>query len=274
MPTGRRFSNYVNETARPPKTASDAHIRFRSPGGHRRVLVVRGPPAWTLDVDRERRTLAASALSGNVSCTCAVATTATKQGYDAGVRGYRRLSRGEVVHPQEWPGDARLQPARTGRRHRQRRNGHDAWCRRWSKRAAEVVTMVQRYADLRRCRGPTEDSHRQYALRQTGCPEKWAYALTRWKNVALSARGLLSTGRVLQPGKGQEQRLLGMVRDGISAEDYVAERHFTPRYNPWDQRLCLIPNDGSVSTRYRAGKASVVTGDTIDTVHARIRLAA
>ena len=45
--------------------------------------------------------------------------------------------------------------------------------------------------------------------------------------------------------------------------DYDVETHFTPRYNPWDQRLCLVP-DGDLFEAIKAGSASVVT-DQIET---------
>jgi cation diffusion facilitator CzcD-associated flavoprotein CzcO len=44
--------------------------------------------------------------------------------------------------------------------------------------------------------------------------------------------------------------------------DKVDMKHFTPKYNPWDQRLCAVPN-GDLFKRLREGKASVVT-DTIE----------
>ena len=45
-------------------------------------------------------------------------------------------------------------------------------------------------------------------------------------------------------------------------EDFDVERHFTPSYNPWDERLCLVPN-GDLFKSIRKGKVSVVT-ETID----------
>ena len=52
-----------------------------------------------------------------------------------------------------------------------------------------------------------------------------------------------------------------MVREELP-DEFDVEKHFTPSYNPWDQRLCLIP-DGDLFERIRAGKVSVVT-DQID----------
>jgi cation diffusion facilitator CzcD-associated flavoprotein CzcO len=63
-----------------------------------------------------------------------------------------------------------------------------------------------------------------------------------------------------RPEKTKE-RLLGMVREHLGP-DYDVATHFTPRYNPWDQRLCLVP-DADLFAAIKAGRAEVVT-DTIE----------
>ena len=63
------------------------------------------------------------------------------------------------------------------------------------------------------------------------------------------------------PGKVKE-KLLKMLRKELGP-DYDLEKHFTPRYDPWDQRLCLVPNSDFFEA-VNAGKASIVT-DHIDT---------
>ena len=57
-------------------------------------------------------------------------------------------------------------------------------------------------------------------------------------------------------------RIVGMAQEELGA-DFDVGTHFTPSYNPWDQRLCLVP-DGDLFKSIKAGEASVVT-DTIDT---------
>ncbi|HSH12025.1 MAG TPA: NAD(P)/FAD-dependent oxidoreductase, partial [Ilumatobacter sp.] len=89
-------------------------------------------------------------------------------------------------------------------------------------------------------------------------PDSLAYALTRKKNIALGA--LFYRRTRTQPDK-VKQRLLGMARKELG--DELVERHFTPEYHPWDQRLCLIPN-GDLYRAINDGSASVVT-DTIAT---------
>ena len=67
-----------------------------------------------------------------------------------------------------------------------------------------------------------------------------------------------------------KQEILRLVREQLGP-DYDVEKHFTPRYNPWDQRLCVVP-DADLFVAIRSGKASVVT-DEIETFTERgIRL--
>jgi cation diffusion facilitator CzcD-associated flavoprotein CzcO len=88
-------------------------------------------------------------------------------------------------------------------------------------------------------------------------PDMLAYNITRFKNVQLQRRVYQKTRTA--PDKVKEF-LLKRVRKHLGAA-YV-EKHFTPSYNPWDQRLCLIPN-GDLFHAINSGKASVVT-DQID----------
>ena len=85
-------------------------------------------------------------------------------------------------------------------------------------------------------------------------PEHWAYAITRWKNVALQQ--FLYRRTRTHPEK-VKAKLLDMVRKELGP-DYDVETHFTPSYNPWDQRLCLVPNS-DLFEAIRSGKASIVT---------------
>ena len=84
-------------------------------------------------------------------------------------------------------------------------------------------------------------------------PDMLAYRITRFKNVQMQRRVYARTRTAPESVK---QFLLGRVRKALGAE-YV-EKHFTPSYNPWDQRLCLIPN-ADLFEAIKSGKASVVT---------------
>jgi cation diffusion facilitator CzcD-associated flavoprotein CzcO len=88
---------------------------------------------------------------------------------------------------------------------------------------------------------------------------KIAYALTRWKNVLL---GMLFFWLSRLAPRRVGQLLIAAVRRELGP-DYDVETHFSPRYNPWDQRVCLVPN-ADLFQAIRDGRASVVT-DHIDT---------
>ena len=83
--------------------------------------------------------------------------------------------------------------------------------------------------------------------------------MTRWKNVLFGMYFYQMCKR--QPEK-VKSLLLGYVRQMLGP-DYDVGTHFTPRYNPWDQRLCLVP-DADFFRAIRQGKVSVVT-DHIET---------
>jgi len=159
---------------------------------------------------------------------------------------------GRIVHPQLWPADLDVADRRVVV------IGSGATAMTLVPALAESaahVTMLQRsptYVVSRPSRDRVAD-----ALRRV-LPAKLAYRVTRWKNIALgTAFFRLAKWR---PGKTR-QRLLAMVRLQLGP-DYDVATHFTPRYDPWDQRLCLVP-DADLFKAIKAGTAAVATG-TID----------
>ena len=126
--------------------------------------------------------------------------------------------------------------------------------------AAEHVTMIQRSPTYVVSR-PSIDKIANW-LRHW-LPREWAYYLTRFKNIQMQ-RLFYKRSRVA-PDKLKRLLLRG-VRQGLGP-NYDINKHFNPSYNPWDQRICLIP-DGDLYRAIRSGKAEVMTG-TIDTVTAR-----
>jgi len=90
-------------------------------------------------------------------------------------------------------------------------------------------------------------------------PQKTAYAITRWKNVTIQQ---FMYGQTRKRPDRVKRFLLRRVRKELG-KDYDVAKHFTPTYNPWDQRLCLVPNS-DLFAAIRSGKASVVT-DEIET---------
>jgi len=159
--------------------------------------------------------------------------------------------KGEIIHPQFWPDKldyagkrivvigsgataATLVPAMA--------------------ESAGHITMLQRsptYMLVRPRRDAFANTLRRFL------PSKVAYALTRTKNVR--QQWLLYVMSKKYPAKAAN-KLIGDARDMLG-QDYDVATHFTPRYGPWDQRLCLLP-DGDLFTAIANGRADVVT-DTI-----------
>jgi cation diffusion facilitator CzcD-associated flavoprotein CzcO len=89
--------------------------------------------------------------------------------------------------------------------------------------------------------------------------DKASYSVVRWRNVLLQQA-------FFQLARRRPETLKRMIRKGLLKElppDYEVDTHFNPVYNPWDQRLCLVP-DADLFAGIRDGKVEVVT-DTIDT---------
>ena len=123
-----------------------------------------------------------------------------------------------------------------------------------AERAAHV-TMLQRSPTYVVSR-PAEDTIANWLRRRL--PDRAAYALTRWKNVALQ----MFFYNLARKRPGIMKRLLAKGVRNQLGKDYDL-KHFSPQYNPWDQRLCLVP-DSDLFRVIREGSASVVT-DHIET---------
>jgi cation diffusion facilitator CzcD-associated flavoprotein CzcO len=130
---------------------------------------------------------------------------------------------------------------------------------------AEHVTMLQRSPSYI-VTLPAEDGMANYLRRRL--PARLAYAIVRWKNV-------LVTMLVFQLSRRRPKWVKSMVRKGVERRlpaGYDIDTHFKPKYNPWDQRMCLVP-DGDLFEAISRGDASIVT-DAIDTFTERgLRLA-
>ena len=154
---------------------------------------------------------------------------------------------GRIVHPQAWPADLDV----SGQRVVVIGSGATAvtLVPALAERAAHV-TMLQRSPTYILAR-PGRDALADW-LRQR-LPAGLAYGLTRWKIVLLGQLFFQLAKRwpqqVAHKIIAQAQALAGPGTD---------IRHLTPRYKPWDQRLCLVP-DGDLFTAIRQGRATVVT---------------
>jgi cation diffusion facilitator CzcD-associated flavoprotein CzcO len=173
-----------------------------------------------------------------------------KSGYKPEFKGADDFT-GEIVHPQEWPEDLDVTD----------KNvvviGSGATAVTIVPAIADQVksvTMLQRSPTYMVSR-PSVDNFSQ-KLRKV-LPEKAAYNTIRKLN---SWRGEFFYNQTrTKPEKVREQ-LLGMARKSLG--DAEVEKNFTPSYNPWDQRLCLMP-DGDFFEAIKGDNASVLT-DEID----------
>ncbi|HYR68079.1 MAG TPA: NAD(P)/FAD-dependent oxidoreductase [Reyranella sp.] len=229
------------------EVASDHGIDRKVRYGHRVVAASWSTPdaRWTVeleaDPDRVVRRLTCNFLwmcSGYYDYA---------DGYLPDFAGMDRFG-GRIVHPQKWSDDV----AWAGRRVVVIGSGATAVTLVPAMaETAEHVTMLQRsptYMVARPSRDPLADKLRRRL------PLKLAYAATRWKNVLLGMYFYQMCKR--KPDK-VKSLLLGGVRQMLGPH-YDVETHFTPRYNPWDQRLCLVP-DADFFRAIRRGKVSVVT---------------
>lgn len=159
---------------------------------------------------------------------------------------------GRIVHPQHWPQDLDYR----GRQVVVIGSGATAMTLvpEMAKLAARV-TLLQRSPTFVVDR-PSTDALGD-GLRRL-LPAAAAYALTRWKNVLT---GMFYYALARRKPELATRRLLQGVAQALPA-GYPVAQHFTPRYKPWDQRICLVP-DGDLFAALRAGTAQMVT-DTID----------
>ena len=85
-------------------------------------------------------------------------------------------------------------------------------------------------------------------------PKAWAHTIARWKNIL---QGMAYFQLARQQPAFLKKYLVGMVRQALGP-GFDVRTHFTPRYNPWTQRVCALP-DGDLFKALKAGRASVVT---------------
>ena len=252
---GTSIREYVQATAR--EYGIDAKIRF-----HHRLIGAEwstGEERWTVDVER-------TDTGQQTQLTCSFLFMCTgyyryEEGYTPQFPGTERFS-GRIVHPQFWTDDIDY----AGRRVVVIGSGATAVTLVPAlAEQAEHVTMLQRSPSYV-VSLPTEDPLARLIRRVF--PPRRAYRLIRWKNV-------LVTSLFFQLSRRRPSLIKKLIRRGLERRlppGYDIDTHFTPRYNPWDQRLCLVPDD-NLFEAIGAGLASVVT-DQIETFTERgIRLA-
>jgi monooxygenase len=174
------------------------------------------------------------------------------EGYTPDFPGAERFA-GPIVHPQHWSEDIDY----AGKRVVVIGSGATAVTLVPSMaQSAAHVTMLQRSPSYI-VSLPAEDPIAK-TLRRI-LPAKLAYPIMRWKNVLLTMASF-------QLSRRRPHLMKKIVRKGLERQlphGYDIDTHFNPSYDPWDQRLCLVPN-GDLFEAIGAGRASVVT-DRIDT---------
>lgn len=205
---------------------------------------------WTVEIER-------SDTGERVTMTCSFLHMCSgyydyEHGFVPELPGVERFP-GPVVHPQHWPEDLDYR----GRRVVVIGSGATAVTL-VPAMAPEAghVTMLQRspsYVVSLPARDPLADRLRERL------PARLAYALVRWKNV------LMATA-FYQASRRAPALIRRLIRRGVQSSlpaGFDVDRHFNPRYDPWDQRVCFVP-DGDLFEALRSGRASMVT-DEIDT---------
>ncbi|HEY9236828.1 MULTISPECIES: flavin-containing monooxygenase [Phenylobacterium] len=243
---GPSILNYVRETAR--EHGIDRHIRFNH---HvKRADWSTQDAAWTVqaEVGPEKRVVR---LTCNFLFMCS-GYYDYAGGYMPDFAGVERF-KGRLIHPQAWPEDLDY----AGKKVVVIGSGATAvtLVPEMAKSAGHV-TMLQRSPTYVVSR-PAEDATANWL--RAKLPAKLAYGLTRWRNVLF---GMLFFNLARKKPEKVKAQIIDMVRQHLGP-DYDVETHFTPRYNPWDQRLCLVP-DADLFDAIKAGTASVVT-DHIET---------
>jgi cation diffusion facilitator CzcD-associated flavoprotein CzcO len=243
---GPSILRYIQTTAH--DYGVDDKIRF----GHRAVRAEWSTKDGCWTVEAERRDTGES-----VWLTCGFLYACTgyyryDEGYSPHFEGMERFG-GQLVHPQHWPDDLDY----SGKRITVIGSGATAvtLVPALAERAAHV-TMVQRspsYILSLPARDPIADRLRQKL------PEQLAYSIVRWKNVLLTLLNFQLCRKAPQLMRRLFRRLAGKQLP----EGYAVDTHLNPDYNPWDQRLCIVP-DGDLFKAVSGGSASIVT-DAVET---------
>ena len=236
---GPSILEYVRETA--ADAGIDRHIRF----GHKviRASWSTEDALWTVEVVHDGEPVRFT--------TSFLYLCSGYYRYDAGhapeFPGIERFG-GTVVHPQHWPEDLDY----TGKKVVVIGSGATAvtLVPAMAERAAHV-TMLQR-SPTYIVSLPSEDALANRLRKFVGA--RAAYTVARWKNVATSTA-------IYQLSRRRPKVVKAFIRRAAMKQlppGYAVDTHFKPRYNPWDQRLCLVP-DGDLFRAIRRGTASVVT---------------
>ncbi len=242
---GPSIRRYVSATA--AEYGVDRLIRF----GHRVVRAAWSTPRsrWTLTVEL--------AGGGTTTLTCSYLSASTgyydyERGYSPEFPGAERFV-GPIIHPQHWPegfdhGGKRIVVIGSG--------ATAVTLVPALAPAAEQVTLLQR-SPTYMISMPSVDPLAERLLRLL--PGRVVFPLLRWKNALL----MVLSYNLMQRFPRRARALLRRWLEGHLPAGYDFDRHFKPRYDPWDQRLCLVP-DADLFEAIGDGSVAIVT-DTIET---------
>jgi cation diffusion facilitator CzcD-associated flavoprotein CzcO len=233
---------YVRETA--AQYGIDRQIRY-----HTKAVAA----AWSSDDARWTVTTENTETGERDTVTCRWLFSASgyyryDEGFTPHFAGRERFT-GPIVHPQHWPADldysgkrvvvigsgataVTVVPAMAG--------------------TAAQVTMLQRTPSYV-LPVPSHDALNARLTRLLG--DDRAFAITRWVNAARQ----VAIWRFCQRYPNAARKVIRNLNAKMLPEGYPVDEHFRPPYDPWDQRMCIVP-DGDLFRVIRKGTASVVTG--------------
>jgi monooxygenase len=237
---GPAIRRYIEETAR--EYGVTDKICY-----HHRVISAE----WSSEQARWTVTAERTDTGQTVRLTCSwLSVCSGYYRYDEGFRprfaGEERF-RGQVVHPQHWPEDLDV----SGRKVVVIGSGATAVTLVPNlAEQAEHVTMLQRTPSYVMSL-PSRDPLAQFL--RAKLPARFAYPIVRWKNV-------LTSTALFQLSRRRPTLVRALIRRLTAKQlpGFDVDTHFNPPYNPWDQRLCLVP-DGDLFRTLRRGTASIVT---------------
>jgi cation diffusion facilitator CzcD-associated flavoprotein CzcO len=243
---GSSILDYVRQTA--SDNGVERKIRFNQRAVHARWSSA--DARWTVEI-----ALGETGESARMSCKFLFLCSGYyryDEGFTPEFRGTERFA-GQIVHPQHWSEDIDY----AGKRVVVIGSGATAVTLVPSMAASAAhVTMLQRSPSYI-VSLPAEDPIAK-ALRRF-LPAKVAYPIMRWKNVLLTMASF-------QLSRRRPRAMKALIRKGLERQlpaEYDIDTHFKPNYDPWDQRLCLVPN-GDLFQALGDGSASIVT-DRIET---------
>lgn len=170
-----------------------------------------------------------------------------EHGYTPDFKGIDQF-KGKIIHPQKWPENLQYEQQKVVV------IGSGATAVTIVPKMAEKaerVTMLQR-SPTYVVSAPAEDKLANFC--NSILPHKVAYTLNRWRKILMQRFGFYMARKY---PNYMSKTLIDKVQKELG-DDYDVQKHFTPNYNPWDQRICLVP-DGDLFEAIKADKAEVVT---------------